>query len=169
MPALEVPRAMLNKAAGWMLLKPTEDGLHVYIREDKANIGLYPRPCSVDLRLPSWDMPPVIVVALLVNVARRERLTFQTWINAGSLPGTRILTNLSNERRIHVHIVTDRIERSIRTPNVMKRQAKELLRRISSETDRWNEEEVEQAQKQIHTLYPSSWKMWQALCRDQRG
>ena len=169
MQTVQAPREIFNKAAGWMILKPTTDGLQVFIREDRTRIGLYPRPCSVDFRLPSWDMPPVTAAAFMVNAGRQERLTFQAWINTRAISGVQVLTNLSTERRIHVHIVTDTVVRSIKSPNIVKRQAQDLLRRLSSKSDQWSEQELLDAQERISRLYPSSWRMWNTMKREQRG
>ena len=58
MPAVEAPKSLLSKAAGWVLVEPGAYELQVFIREDRVNMGSYPHPCSVDIRLPTWDMPP---------------------------------------------------------------------------------------------------------------
>jgi hypothetical protein len=162
------PRSLLAKSVECMVVKPTTHALQIFIREDPMRLGDYPYPCSVDSRLRWWDYQTVIAVALLVCVARRWRLTCQTWINPAQFEGVRILSNLSNEKRIYVHIVTDRIERTIRAPNLVKRDASHLLKKFSAHPRDWSNEDFEEARRQIDALYPTPAKLWSACVSDSR-
>jgi hypothetical protein len=168
MTACKIPQSILAKPVECMVVRPTAHALQVFIREDPVRLGDYPRPCSVDIRLPSWDCQPVIAVALLVSVARRWRLTCQTWINPARLEGIRVLNNLSNEGRIYVHIVTNHVARMIRAPNVVKRDAKRLLAQLSMRERHWSGEAFDEACRQIDTLYPTPARLWHACLADRR-
>lgn len=165
----DAPPLFMKKPAGSMLLQPTKDGLQVFIRETKSNLARFPRPCSVDVRMPTWDMPPVITAAFLVHIARADRIAYQCWINGGSLPGVQILTKLSTTSDIFIHFVTDRAARTVRTQNVLKRKAADLLRKISSKHGRWSMEDLEAAQQRIYELYPTTWSLWRSMKMDRRG
>ena len=165
----DAPPVFFKKPPGAVLLQPTKDGLQVFVRETKSNLARFPRPCSVDVRMPTWDMPPVIAVAFLVHIARADRISYQTWINGGSLPGVQILTKLSTTRDIYVHFITDRAARTVRTQNVLKRHSAELVHKISSKQGRWSHEDLEEAQQRIYSLYPTTWALWCSMKRDRRG
>jgi len=169
MRVLQAPKSILTKAAGWMVLQPTTHALQVFIKEDRANLRNYPHPCSVDVRLPSWDMSPIVVVALLVNMARRERLTFQTWVNLGTARGIQVLSSLSKDARIYVHVVTDHVDRTIRAPNLVKRHAATLIKQVSARRRNWDEDDFAQACQQLSAFYPTTLRLWRACVRDRRG
>lgn len=169
MQVLEAPPSLFSKAPGSLVLKPTAQALQVFIKEARANLRDYPQSCALNIRLPSWDMPPVIAIALLVSVARRDRFTFQSWINVKTPHGVQTLGNLANEGRVYVHLVTDRVERTIRAPNVVKRHAASLLKRIPVDGARWSDKQFAEACRQLDTLYPTAQKLWRACEKDGRG
>lgn len=169
MHVVEAPSSVVAKPVGSVVLEPTAQALRVFIKEDPASLDSYPRPCSLGLRLPSWEMPPVLAVALLVSVARQDRLTFQTWIDAGTLQGMQVLNCLARDPRIYVHLVTNSVERTIRTVNIVKRHAAGLLRQLSTRRQKWSEEQFANARRQLDTLYPTAPKLWRACQRDGKG
>jgi|GEM_PF-3242977 len=169
MKPVETPPAIMKKPSGCMLLQASKTGVQAYVRETQPNLAQYPRPCVIDMRLPSWDMSPITVVVFMLNVAKRQQFTYQYWINAASMPGVRLLSKLSSERQMTVHFVTDHVERTLRTSNVVKHQARELLHKLSSKRSTCTEAELVEAQKRINTLYPTTWRMWQAMQHDGRG
>ncbi|MFQ5805653.1 MAG: hypothetical protein ACE5I3_04300 [Phycisphaerae bacterium] len=168
MAVLQPPKSILAKPVECMVVEPTTHALQLFIREDPVKLGDYPHPCSVDIRLPAWDYQPVVAIALLVCVARRWRLICQTWINPARLEGIRILGNLTKEGRIYVHIVTDRVRRTIRVPNVVKRDASRLRKTLSARPCNWSDESFEEARQQIDTLYPTPARLWRACVTDSR-
>ena len=165
----DAPPTFFKKPAGSVMLQPSKDGLQVFIRETKANLSKYPRPCAVDVRLPTWDMAPVIAVAFLIHIKHADRVSYMTWINGGSLPGIQALTKLSTTRELFVHFVTDRTARTVRVHNVLKRPVSELLRKLSSRQGRWTMEDLETAQARIYQLYPTTWSLWRSMQMDRRG
>lgn len=168
MQATATQRSAASAPVGSMLVAPSAQELSLCIREDKVHLGDYPTPCSIELHLPTWDEPPVIAAALLVRLAGRERSTYQHWVNVQSMTGLNVAKCLSEAGRIQVHLVTDRIERSIRTPNVVKRHAAQILKRIAESNESWSEEQFEQIRRQIESLYPTTAQLWRACARGRR-
>lgn len=164
--AISLPPDVLAKPAGSVVLDSRGTGISLFVREDSFNLKQYPRPCSVELVMPIWDKPPVIAAALLVRLARRDAMTHQIWINAGNPRGIHTLKNLSTTENIEVHVVTDRVERSLRTPNTVKRHAMRLLRRLAGQVHAWDDEEFDRARASIDTLYPTPARLWIA-CRNK--
>jgi hypothetical protein len=169
MKSYDAPPVFMRKPVGSMLIQPSKDGLQLFIRETHANLSRYPRPFTVEVRLPTWDMPPVVVAALLAHIRHGDHVAFMTWINCGSLPGVQILTKLSSAPDIYVRFVTDHTEQTVRVRNTLKRPATELLERVSSRQGKWNLEALEEAQHRIYRLYPTTWLLWRTMKMDRRG
>jgi hypothetical protein len=169
MRVLEVPRSVLSKPVGFVALRPTAEALEVYIRAHPKKLRSYPQSCSMAVRLPSWDIASVTPIALVFSVARHDQLTYQAWINAATMHGLQVLNGLANDGRIHVHLVTDCVERTIRVPNVVKRHAAALLKRLSTRKQNWDEGQFAEARAQLETLYPTALRLWRACERERRG
>ena len=166
---LEAPPQLFDKPAGSVLFQPNKEGLQVFIRESKENLVRFPRPCAVDVRLPTWDMPPVIPVAFLMYVKQTDRHAYMTWIDGVSLPGVQVLTKMSMTREIRIHFISDQNERTAHAPNVLRPMAKELLGRISKQQGQWSAESLEAAQKRLYRLYPTTMSLWRSMKMDRRG
>jgi len=156
------PAAIRQKRVGGMLLAYTPDGVAFFVREDPRHLGDYPRVCSVEVSLRSWDFPPITLVAGLVRFARRDLMTFQTWIDAGHAQGVRVLKNLSTQDTIFAHLVTDDVARSFRVANTMMRNARSVLQRLERQKQAWDDAVFERSREQLDRLYPTAADMWRA-------
>lgn len=159
------PGTILNASPGTILLEPTRAGLQLYLREEKIKLGNYPRPCGVDVRLPSWEINNTVVVALVLRFAHKEKLTFQTWINPRDLRGCQTLGNLAGESQIDIHLVTDEVARSFATVNTVKRHALKIQAKLAALRNDWTAGDFEAAKPQVDTLYPTPSALWRACER----
>jgi hypothetical protein len=144
-----------------MIIEPGSPDINVFIRTTKWAAADLPRHCDIDMQLPSWDAPPVLAVAFLLRLARDELLTYQTWINAGNANGICLLQNMASRDHFRIHIVTDQIERCLRTHNIVRRQAVAHTRRVGPRRDGWSQKAFDEIRQRIDTLYPTPAKLWQ--------
>lgn len=163
------PPEVLKKPVGHMLVMPRSHSLDLFVREERIHLGDYPHPCPVDVFLPFWEVKPVLAVALLLNLGRKERLTFMHWINPQTALGVRVLNCLANDAPLSVSVVVEKVERTIRVPNVIKRHAKRLLKMISEREENWSEDMFARAAKYVDSLYPSPSRLLRICRKETRG
>lgn len=159
------PPRVLAANVGSLIAEPTAHSLDLYLREEPVHIGDYPQPCPVDIHLPSWHYPPTTVIAIVVRLARKDRLTFQTWINAAEMRGRAILSNLASDGRLFVHLVTTAVVRSLRVPNVVKRHAVRLVDELARRGS-WDPAQFDEGRRRVDTLYPTPSKLFRACERN---
>jgi len=136
--------------------------MDIYIRLDSWLAGLLPRTARSELRMVAWDASSVFVAALLVRLEDEERLTFETWIDAGTEIGRNILKHYAQPSPRCIYIVTDRIERRYPTDNTVSEIAMKLYREAMSRTDVWTKERYDELFRMIARRYPASRHLWNA-------
>jgi hypothetical protein len=163
-----LPRDLAAAPVGTIRLDPGTHALNIFVREERLRLSDYPNPCRVETLLPAWDRPPALAVALLLRVAKKERLIFQVWLDVRHSLAMQVLNNLSGEVHVYLNVATDAVERSIRVPNTIKRHAVRIVRQLSERPPNWTDEDFENACRQVETLYPTPSKLWHACDRDTR-
>jgi hypothetical protein len=134
-------------------------GLAVFVRVDRRGLDSVPRPCAVDWRLSTWSIGPVLIVALLTRLARQNLSTYQVWINACDAGGYRMLKRLCGQPELAVHLVTDHVERTLSTSNILLAPARRIVEELYSRKP-WDAAAYEAARKQVDRLYPTPHAMW---------
>ncbi|MBU0639884.1 MAG: hypothetical protein KKB50_13530 [Planctomycetes bacterium] len=156
---VKVPKSVLDKRPGSLIVVPNECTVSLYIRESDWGLRNYPRQCPVDLRLPVWDYEGVLLVVLIVRLARQDISTFEWWINAAEPNELRLLQTLSTQERMDVFVVTNQVERSLRTVNSLCEQTAHVVRVVRTRKA-WTRREFAHARERIDRLYPTSHALW---------
>lgn len=161
MPVATIPKSILAKPRGCMQIHSDGEDVSLFIREEKIHIGDYPRCCHTDIKMPTWDSPPILAIALLVRLARRELMTFQTWINAGNPAGVRIVQALGRQRVLDIRLTTDEgIARTFRCGNTVRSTARRVVRQIENRAKAWSNEKFDEVCNHIDRLYPTQSALW---------
>jgi hypothetical protein len=111
----------------------------------------------------------VLAISLLLRFARKERLTFQTFLNAADAQSRHCLKNLAESTHLTVNVCTEQsVERSIRVPNIAKRFAIKLTQQLADTPPKWTTEQFAAARRVIDGLYPTPSQLWRACEKDMR-
>lgn len=156
------PEHLLKKPVGCMALAYWQDSVSVFVREDARHVGDYPQQCSVELMLRSWVVEPIIAVAALARFAKRELMTYQSWINVGDASGARLIKNLSDQSHVNIHLLTTKIARTFKIPNAIQAEARTLANKVAAELLAWDQADFDKVRAQLDHLYPTASAMWQA-------
>lgn len=156
---IEVPPSVLDKRPGTLVLITADPEVLLFLREDEWGLMKYPAKCPVELRMGTWDVDQVLLVVLLVRLARSDLTTYEAWINVGDPLGVRTLQCLAPQPKIDLHVVTDRIVRSLRVLNPLRLQASELIHTIRNR-NAWTPEQFEAAQLRLSRLHPTPSALW---------
>lgn len=159
---------LFTRPAGSAVAAITPAGAAILCREDRAGLASYPMPCPVALRLHAWEVNRVIVCAFLVRLDGRDRSTWETWLNAhdagpGGL-GRRLVESLAVQPEVDVHLYvrpSDRPARSLRSPNLLKTSATDLLARADL-LGPWSMADFDRAREAVYGRYPSVAALWTA-------
>lgn len=154
---------LLARVRGTLILVPRATGLDGYVREDYRNLYHYPKSGVVDVRLPSWEVGGTVVVALLFQIARKQVLTFQTWLNAQCLRDTQILAALRGDGDIMLYIISEQGRRAIHVPNVVRRDAIRIAGELRNGKAGWSPEQFDAACRAVDQQYPTAAAMYRAV------
>lgn len=165
---LDVPSAVYKTCVGGVHVELTRAGASVYVRSSTAEAAGFPRHVKAEVKLPTWDAPPVVAIALLVRLGGRPDLTFQHWINAGNPYGIRMLQQFSRAPHIPVFVVTDQIERSHRATNMLRTKAGYLVDELAPRIHAWSHEVFHETAARLDRLYPTAAHLWAECLRSER-
>lgn len=155
------PKTILAKRSGCMELHCEGEDVALFIREQKIHVGDYPRSCHADVKLPTWDSPPILAIALLARLARRELMTFQSWINGGNPTGVRTIQALARQRVLDIHLVTEEgVARTLRCGNTVRGIARRIVGELERRAKAWSDDKFEEVCGQIDRLYPTPSGLW---------
>lgn len=154
-----LPPAVATASPHSLVMVPEEHCIELFVKETEFTAAEYPRRCTVDLLLPVWDDGEVIMVALLLRLADRNRCTFEAWINVAEPRGVRLIQLLAQQQRVNVHIATERIFRSFRCSNTAQAVASKLVD-LLRHRQTWTPDAFDQRLRQFTTLYPSAHTLW---------
>lgn len=156
-----VPPAVLARSPGSFLVHAGATAVALYLRELRYGETKYPRHCPLEVRLCRWDHGGVLLVAVLARLNRSDLTTFDDWINPGLPEGVRCLKLLAVQKHIDVHIVTDQVDRSLRTANTLAAPVAGLLHELRDRQS-WTPQQFADEKAKIERLYPTSKAMWWA-------
>jgi hypothetical protein len=156
-----VPSEIAATTPGTFTVYAGPAGVILYLRESRYGETKYPRHCPLEVRLLSWDQNSIIAVSLLLRLDRSDLWTFDAWLNPGLPDGVRILKALATQKQIDVHIVTDAVDRVLRTPNTLASGAAILLHELRDRIS-WTADQFAAERARIERLYPSSKSLWWA-------
>lgn len=156
---VKLPDSVLKLPRGALAATLIDPHVVLFLREEEWGLKKYPAHCPVEVRLGTWELEPVILVALLLRLARSDATTFETWINIGEPLGVRTLQHLERQATIDVHVVTDRIARSLRAAGTFRASASDLVRTIRAR-EAWTQAQFANAQKQLTKRYPTASALW---------
>lgn len=162
MPTLHMPRGFENLTIGGALAAIEDRGAAVFVRLDDAVVSRLPRLCVLDARLGAWEYEGAIATALLVRVEKRIELTYQVWVDGATPSGVGVLKNLSRQRDVIVHLVSDNNRRTLRTRNNLSIRARRLVAELQKRKT-WTREDFERATAKLDTLYPTYSRLWVAI------
>jgi hypothetical protein len=160
-----IPDAVIARPPGTLVAIGGEKALTLYIREDPFKLRLYPRDCHAELRVGTWEIDAVILVALVMRLGRCDATTFDAQIDAGSPPGVRLIQCLAAQAGNDAYLVTDVLQRTFRLRNPAREAAGQLLNRLHDH-EAWPPEQWQAALARLNQLYPTATALWQA-CADQ--
>lgn len=158
--ATSVPPDALSRPVGGLVIEPGASETNVFLRVDDWDAGSLPKMCSVETVLPVWDAGEVLVAAMLVRLAREAKLTYEGWIDVGQRAGFNQVKALGRKTDLLVHIVTNQVTRTIRTPNTIYRQAMQLYRETVNRDPYWKDQQFQDARRRVTRLYPSVLDLW---------
>lgn len=156
-----MPPEVRAQAPPALMAISTRKEVTLFLREDAWNLKRYPRACPLELRLGTWEIDKVLLVALAVRVARIDLLCFDCWLDIGNANGVRIIQNLADQPRIDVYLVADDVARSFRVSNPAQLICAQLVDKIR-EREAWTPEEFQQAMARVNQLYPTPRAVWAA-------
>lgn len=165
---LEVPQGVYSACPGSVNIHLTEQGAAVYLRATPDSIGTFPQHVKAEVKLPSWESPPIVAVALLVRLGGRPDLTFQHWINAGNPHGIRTLQQFSRTGHLPVFVVTDRIARSHRASNTLRTKATYLVSQLAPRIHAWSHELYHETTARLDRLYTTPARLWGECLKAER-
>jgi hypothetical protein len=163
MPATVSAGDLLTRPRGTLLLSPRATGLDLYLREDYRHASHYPTPCPGDIRLHSWERDGVLVVGLLICCAKKPLLTFQAWLNLNTAHDMQVLAALRGDGDLMLQIVTEQGRRSIRIPNVVRRDAVRIAGDMKNLKALWTPEQFEAACRSLDRDYPTASSLYRAV------
>lgn len=168
MSASLLPEA-LAASPGQLFVEASPSGLVAYLREDAFRLQHYPRPCVIELKLPSWEEPAAIAAALLLRIARRDDMTHRHWIDGGAARGLILLKQLAAREQIELQLVTDRVERVIRTANAVRSEAQRLVEQIAARPLAWDAAAFDGVRRRVESEHATAQKLWTAGRAAARG
>jgi hypothetical protein len=162
MRSLQAPQWAHDLPVGSMGFSPNAATLGVYLRLDEWLGSTLPRVCEISPRLVAWDAPPVFVSALLIRLKDDERLTYETWIHAGTREGLFALKRLATERDLALYVVTDHAARRYLIRNLTGSTALDLYRRAVDRADLWNPSHYDKLFADVARRYGTVRQLWRA-------
>jgi hypothetical protein len=158
---LQIPESIRALAPGRLIITPIDSDAVIYLREEDWGMKKYPRQCPAELRLGTWEIDGVMTTVVLLRLARSDLTTFEFWLNAGDPNGVRTLQCLGSQTQVDVHIVADRMNRSLRVANVLRFDASMIVNRIRGR-NAWPPEDFQAACSRVAQLYPTPYALWWA-------
>jgi hypothetical protein len=159
---VQVPPAVLDKSPGSLVAMVVQGEVVLFLRETEWGLKRYPTACPVDLRLGSWDINNVLLVALILRLARSDAATFDCQLDASSAGGVRILQCLAVQSQIEVHLASESAVRTFRAANPSPVDAGILVDKIHSR-EPWSPEDSERALARLNQLYPTACDLWRSI------
>lgn len=156
---VELPPAVRSKSPGSLVALVIHSQLELFLRETDWGLKRYPSACPAELRLGSWEIDNVVLVALILRLARSDASTFDCQIDVCTPAGTRVLQCLAGQNQVDVHLAGDQTIRTLRATNPAAVDASYLIDKVRSRTP-WTPEELEHALGRLNTLYPTSRDLW---------
>jgi hypothetical protein len=156
---VQVPSAVLRAAPGSLVASVVQGEVILFLRETEWDLKRYPPACPVDLRLGSWDIDNVLLVALILRLARSDAATFDCQLDVRSPGGVRMLQCLAVQSQIDVHVASEKTVRTFRATNPAPLEAGILVDKIHSR-EPWSPEDGERALARLNQLYPTARDLW---------
>ena len=164
---IEVPAAIRSKSPGTLVPLVVRAQMELFLRDSEWSVKRYPAACPVELRLGTWEIDKVLLVALVVRLARSDGATFDCEINVRTPTGMRMLQCLGGQSQIDIHLVGDQTVRTLRAHNPAAVAAGYLIDNVRSRAP-WTTEEGDHALDRLNTLYPTSHDLWWACTREKK-
>ncbi len=166
MPSVEIPQPVLESPLGTLTAVAFSNDTVLFVREDDWGLKKYPlRDCPVDLRMGTWDMDGVLLVALVVRFARNDVTTADCCLNVAHAPAVRVLQCLAAQTQIDIHLVIENVARSFRIANPLRMDAGFLVNDIRTIVG-WPPEQFNRAATRLNKLFPTPPALWRA-CEQQ--
>jgi len=157
-----VPPNVLTQPRGTLVAVLDDSEVVLFLREDEWSLRRYPyHECPVELRLGTWDIEAVLLVALLARLDRNDGLTFDCLLNVGEPSGVRLMQNLCMQKHIELCLTTDQVVRTFRQGNAFQRSADRIVNAIRTRPA-WSREQFHQAGARLSQLYPTPHQLWWA-------
>jgi hypothetical protein len=156
---VEVPPAVRNASPGTLIATVVQGDVVLFLRETEFALQRYPAACPVELRLGSWEIDDVLLVALVLRLARSDAATFDCQLDARSPLGIRMLQSLAAQPLVDVHLAGEATVRTFRATNTAMMEAGVLVDRIHSR-EPWSAEDAEHAMARLNQLYPTARDLW---------
>jgi len=156
---VQIPPAVLSAAPGSLVATVLQGEVVLFLRETEWGLKRYPTACPVDLRLGSWEIDNVLLVALILRLARSDAATFDYQLDVRSPGGIRMLQCLAVQPQIDVHLASEKTVRTFRAANPGAMEAGILVDKIHSR-EPWSPEDGERALARLNQLYPTAHDLW---------
>jgi hypothetical protein len=155
----DIPPAVRISSPGTLGAQVIRSQLELFLRESEFNLKRYPPGCVAELRLGTWEIENVPLVALVLRLARSDAAVFDYQLDVSTPLGTRILQCVAAQNQIDVHLVGDQSVRTLRAANASALDATYLIDKLRMRTP-WTPEQAARALDRLNTLYPSSRDLW---------
>lgn len=153
-----VPPEVLELPTGAFL--PLSRGqVELFLRETPWGVARYPANCPVEVRLGMWDLEPAFIVLLLARFAHDDARTFDRRLDVENPFGVQMLRALDTQKAIDIHLVTDRVARSLRCANPLYGRLEKLIARVHSRPPP-TREQADTAYRRFAALYPTAPLLW---------
>lgn len=158
---VEIPPEVRATGRPALAVVTTRTEVSFFLCQDEWLLKKYPRDCPLELRLGTWEIDDVLLVALLLRVARADETTFDCWVDAGNPNGLRIIQNLAAQNDVDLHLAADEVARSVRLPNTVRLDAMRFVEKVRVHSA-WSTEDFARALARLNQLYPTPHGVWWA-------
>lgn len=153
--------AILAQPPGTFVVGVSRTTLDLVVREDGFRLARYPRQCSVDMKLSTWQRGNVVLAALMARLGKSNLTTFHRWINATVNIDLRILQALTRQETLEIEVIWDAGSRTFPWRNTLQAAARALISQ-SQNGKPWTAEDFERERRLIDHDLPTAHAAWWA-------
>lgn len=164
---VQIPAEVRAKPRPALAVVTSRTEVTLFLCEDEWLLKRYPRDCPLEVRLGSWEIDNVLLVAILLRVARTDEKTFDCWLDVANPHGLRIIQNLTAQSDVEIHLTADEVFRSFRLANPVRLDAMRMVEKVRMHAA-WSAEDFSRALARQNRLYPTPHAVWWS-CEEKKS
>lgn len=153
--------ALLSQAPGTFYVGVNRTQLELVVREDGFRLARYPRHCTVDMKLASWQRGNVVLIALMARLGKSNLTTFHRWINAVTQSDLMILQAIMRQDSLDIQVIWDAGERVFQWRNTLQSAVRNLISQVQG-TKPWSLDDFDRERRLIDHELPTAHAAWWA-------